>query len=115
MTAQGIGREAEIHARDLLVKAGLQFIEQNFRCRGGEIDLLMQDGPTLVFVEVRYRRSNRHGGALASVDLRKRQRLLHAANVYLSYKAWSGPCRFDVVGFEHSLQRYRWVRDAFSA
>ena len=62
---------------------GLRLVERNFRCKGGEIDLIMQDGSTLVFVEVRKRADQRHGGAAASVTPAKQARLILAAQLYL--------------------------------
>lgn len=110
---QTLGREAETRAATLLTAHGLQLLERNYRCRGGEIDLIMRDDRHLVFVEVRFRRSSRHGGALASVDSRKQRRLLTAAQHYLMTSRWTGPCRFDVVGFDDTAPG-EWIRDAFS-
>jgi putative endonuclease len=109
---QALGREAEARAEHMLLARGLALVQRNYRCRGGEIDLIMRDGGQLVFVEVRYRRSNSHGGALASVDARKRRRLVTAAQHYLMTSRWPGPCRFDVVGLGESSEG-QWVRDAF--
>jgi putative endonuclease len=111
---QAIGREAENRALEALVGHGLQAVARNYRCRGGEIDLVMRDGNCLVFVEVRYRRRDDFGGALSSVDRRKQQRLILAARHYLASSGWSGPCRFDVVGIDRGREA-RWIRDAFSA
>ena len=63
------GGEAEKQAAHWLTQQGLEVVARNFRCRQGEIDLIMQDGNTLVFTEVRWRSYRSHGGALASVDL----------------------------------------------
>ena len=111
---QAIGKDAEQRAEALLSTAGLRCLRRNYRCRGGEIDLLMRDGDTLVFVEVRFRRSDTFGGALASIDGRKRRRLVLAAQHYLLHHPWPGPCRFDVVGLGPSKNAAKWVRNAFS-
>lgn len=96
----------------MLTQAGLHLEAQNVRYRLGELDLVMRDGPTLVFVEVRMRRSARFGGAVNSVDWRKRQRLLRAAQCYLLQRAGPTPaCRFDVMAREG--HGWTWVRDAF--
>jgi putative endonuclease len=111
---QAIGRAAERRAEQWLQRAGLRTVSRNYRCRGGEIDLVMRDDEVLVFVEVRFRRHAAFGGALASVDERKRRRLAVAAAHYLQHERWQGPCRFDVVGLDAFSQRPDWIRDAFS-
>ena len=109
---QDLGQRAEDRAQAQLIAHGLQPVARNYRCRAGEIDLIMRDGDCLVFVEVRFRRSSGFGGALSSVDARKRRRLTLAAEHYLVHHGWRGPCRFDVVAFDgHSGKT--WVRDAF--
>lgn len=93
--------------------AGLVFVAANVRYRFGELDLVMREGATLVFVEVRERASLRFGGAAASIDARKRQRLTRAAHCYLQQTHGSRlpPCRFDVVAFEAG--RPNWIKAAF--
>ena len=82
--AAGIsGSAAEDAAKTHLEQRGLKLLEQNFRCRRGEIDLIMQDGTGLVFIEVRYRRQNRFGSALESVTPAKQARVVAAARYYL--------------------------------
>ena len=110
---QALGKEAEARAEAMLLVQGLTLVERNYRCRLGEIDLVMRDRGQLVFIEVRYRRNARHGGALASVDSHKRRRLIAAAQHYLMSSNWSGPCRFDVIAWEGS-DKGQWLRDAFS-
>jgi putative endonuclease len=100
-TTKSRGDAAESSARGFLVKAGLKFVEANFKTPGrggGEIDLIMRapDG-TLVFVEVRQRASHSHGGAAASISPVKQQRIIFAARHYLMRFASAPPCRFDVV------------------
>ena len=109
---QDAGAHAEEQAQKLLLGNGLTAVTRNYRCRGGEIDLIMRDRDQLVFVEVRYRRHAHFGGALSSVDQRKRGRLIIAAQHYLASHAWNGPCRFDVVAFEGDGAQH-WIRDAF--
>jgi putative endonuclease len=108
------GAQAEQQALDYLLAQGLRLVERNFRCRGGEIDLIMREGEQLVFVEVRYRRSARYGGALASVDRRKQGRLITAALHYLQRHRTAGATRFDVVALEGETP-VQWVRNAFEA
>ena len=114
-STQDIGRDAESRAEALLRRNGLQLVARNYRCRGGEIDLIMRDAQHLVFIEVRQRGSVRFGGALSSIDAKKQRRVVHAAQHYLMSSGWQGPCRFDVVGFDGPQQRGQWIRDAFTA
>jgi len=88
-------------------------VAQNCHGRFGELDLIMRDGQTLVFVEVRYRRSSRFGGAVASVDARKQRKLIATALGYLQQHPHDGPCRFDVVGISGSANGVEWLKNAF--
>jgi len=118
------GQAIEAAARDLLRRAGLTELAANARYRGGELDLVMRDAtrpgaPSVVFVEVRYRRSQAFGGGAASVDAGKRRRLVHAAQRFLQdHPALAdAPCRFDVVDAQGdpAAPRLEWIRDAFRA
>nr|WP_091907848.1 YraN family protein [Chitinasiproducens palmae] len=107
-----LGSDFESRACRYLRWRGLRVEARNVRVRGGELDLVMWDGDTLVFVEVRARRGPSHGGALASIDAVKRHRLRCAAARYLlRWRGHAPPCRFDVVAFEDG--RTCWLRDAF--
>lgn len=108
------GKQAEQLACDYLQRQGLKLIQRNFHCRRGEIDVVMQDGQTLVFVEVRYRRNNSHGGALESITSSKQSRIITTAQHYLMQSGWSHNCRFDVIAITAgSLDKIVWIRDAF--
>lgn len=107
------GKEAENHAASFLQSRGLRLVERNYRCRMGEVDLIMEHGNTLVFVEVRLRRNERFGGAAASINGHKQRRLIHAAQHYLQQQAKEPPCRFDAVLLDGI--RIEWIKDAFSA
>lgn len=109
------GKAAEDAALDCLLQHGLKLVERNFRCRQGELDLIMTEGDQLVFVEVRSRRSARYGSAAESVTAAKRQRLLTAAGLYLArHPRWrKASCRFDVFSFDGG--RSAWMRNAFGA
>lgn len=96
----GAGAAAEEQALHYLQRQGLVLVERNWRCTGGELDLVMRDGRYWVFVEVRLRRSCRFGGALQSIDGRKCARLVHAASLYLLKQHIDAPCRFDALVFE---------------
>lgn len=109
-TKQRVGQQGEDDALFYLQQQGLQLIERNFRCKGGEIDLLMQDKKTLVFVEVRKRARDNYGGAAASVTMSKQQRLIVAAQFYLQRYTMPPPCRFDVVAIDDG--NISWLKNA---
>ncbi len=115
--AQSRGRLAEDRALKFLEEQGLRLLERNFRCRYGEVDLIMEDGLTLVFVEVRFRASQRFGGALESVDRRKQSKLLVTAAWFLKDRRYDRPARFDVAALSPSADglAVQWVKDAFQA
>jgi len=110
---QRIGDEGEQQALLHLQQAGLRLIQRNFLCKGGEIDLIMQDGSSLVFVEVRKRASAQFGGALASVTPAKQKRMVHAAQVYLQKIHPTPPCRFDVVAIQDG--EIVWLKNVITA
>ncbi|TAN06086.1 MAG: YraN family protein [Rhodanobacteraceae bacterium] len=117
MTTGAVGAHFEQRALEHLERAGLKLVQRNFRTRFGELDLVMRDGGTLVFVEVRYRRDARFGGGAASVGRDKRARLARAAQGFLQAhpRFASSPCRFDVIAFdgEASAPTCNWQRAAF--
>lgn len=108
------GKLAEQLACDYLKQQGLKLIQRNFHCRHGEIDLIMQDGQTLVFVEVRYRRNAYHGSALESITSTKQSRIITTAQHYLMQSGWPHNCRFDAIGVTAgSTDQTLWIRVAF--
>ncbi len=110
------GPGAESLALRHLVAAGLSLITRNYRCRGGEIDLVMRDGECLVFVEVRYRSSTRFGRAEETITATKQARLATAASHYLQRHAVARPARFDVVAIHPAVgggHAVEWIHDAF--
>ncbi|HEY0720354.1 MAG TPA: YraN family protein [Gammaproteobacteria bacterium] len=112
------GAQAEQAACDHLSAQGLRLHARNYHCRSGEIDLIMRDGDTLVFVEVRYRSSTRFGGAAASIDMAKQQKLIRAAQTFLSEQRLTNtPCRFDVVTVHphDGTMRVEWITNAIEA
>ena len=111
------GKDAETRAWHYLQARGLQLLQRNYRSKRGEIDLVMQDTDSLVFVEVRYRSQSQFGSALESVDRRKQARLIACARHYIQTypEAASQPCRFDVVSINGSPGEVEWVRNAFTA
>lgn len=116
MTApSGAGGAAEAAASRFLARQGLTLICSNYRCRRGEIDLVLRDGPSIVFVEVRLRTNPNFGSAAESIGPRKRARIIAAARHYLAGKP-DLPCRFDVVLLDRlEPPRIEWIRDAFAA
>ncbi|WP_028635192.1 YraN family protein [Pseudomonas parafulva] len=112
------GQAAETQALEHLQGQGLQLLARNWRCKGGELDLVMLDADTVVFVEVRYRLHAGFGGALGSIDRRKQNRVVLAARVFLHQQPLWGdhPCRFDVValqGSQHAGRPLQWLKNAF--
>lgn len=108
---------AEDRALAHLQAAGLRLLTRNYRTPGrggGEIDLIMraEDG-TVVFVEVRQRSGSNHGGAAASVDWRKRRRIVFAARHYISRLRTPPACRFDVLAIDGD--HLQWITAAFDA
>ena len=112
---QRCGREAEDAACNHLQQNGLTLLTRNYRSPWGEIDLVMDDRDTLVFVEVRYRRSNAFGTPAETVDRRKQARLQAAAGHYLLAHHADRACRFDVVAVSGRDARIEWLRDAFNS
>jgi putative endonuclease len=113
--AQQLGDDGEAAALDFLVADGMRPLARNVRFKAGELDLVMLDGDTLVFVEVRRRGRVDFGTALDSVDVRKARKLIVAARLYLQRhpRHAARDCRFDVVGFDGGAAP-RWVRGAFT-
>ncbi len=112
LPAGEIGAAAEQQALNYLCSRGLKLRERNYRCRGGELDLVMEEGDALIFVEVRFRRSERFGGAAESIDRHKRERLWLAAQHYLQrYRLERKACRFDVVVVRPG-DAIDWLKDA---
>lgn len=115
--SQQIGFAAEDLARNYLGSHGLTWVESNYRCRLGEIDLIMRDLNYLVFIEVRSRTSSAYGGAIQSITYSKRQKLLRTATLYLQTKKLYDKqlCRFDVVSLDGVPPKITWIKNAFGA
>lgn len=117
--ARKMGSDIEQKASRWLKDQGLELVQSNYRCRLGEIDLVMNHGPLLVFVEVRYRRRIDYGGAVASVDRRKQKKLRLAAAHFLAHNLRHSQrrCRFDVIAAQANANsatiHWTWIRDAF--
>ena len=117
MTSVEIGRAAEDAALCHLEGAGLDLITRNYRIRAREIDLIMSDTNTLVFIEVRYRRNTRFGTGLESVTAAKTARIVRTASAYLQTTRQSDRnCRFDIVSITGKPGSFEvdWIRNAFN-
>ena len=111
------GAQAEVLAKQYLESQGLHTVTTNYRCRFGEIDIIMNDQSQLVFIEVRFRKKQLYGSALHSIDWRKQQRIVRSASCFLQthHTTAHDTCRFDVIAIGPSLANHHidWVRSAF--
>ncbi|MDH5600577.1 MAG: YraN family protein [Gammaproteobacteria bacterium] len=120
-TTREQGEYTEKLAAQYLESKGLKLLERNFYCRFGEIDLVMLDNDSLVFVEVRYRRSNNFGSGAETITSGKQSKLIKTASVYLQQHAKMNqyPARFDVVSISGPLEagnpELNWIENAFGA
>lgn len=100
---------------DFLQRRGLRLLQRNYRCRFGEIDLVMQDGEVIVFVEVRQRSNASFGGAAASISSHKRHRLVLAARHFLAEHG-EPACRFDAMLLDGTDKAgFEWIKNAFDS
>jgi putative endonuclease len=107
------GSKAEQQALDYLQQQGLRLVCSNYRCKSGELDLVMKEAEVLVIVEVRYRKSEQFGGALASITWQKQQRIISATQHYVIINKLSqAVIRFDVVAISGD-NRINWIKNAF--
>lgn len=116
------GQSGEAQAESLMASSGLQVVERNYRCRAGEIDLVMiepgtADGDVLVFVEVRKRAPGAMVEAIETVDRNKQRKLIQAARHFLmAHPVFAtSPCRFDVIAIDDPDDKPCWLRNAFEA
>ena len=122
VTTREQGEYTESLACQYLENKGFKLIEKNFNCRVGEIDLIMKDNDSLVFVEVRYRRSNNFGSGAESITTSKQSKLIKTASLYLQQHAKLNkyPARFDVVSITGFIEtdnidniNFDWIENAF--
>ena len=116
------GNYYEQQAAEWLLQQGLQSVEKNFHCRGGEIDLIMQQSETLCFIEVKYRSSNAFGGAAFSIPLSKQNKIIRAALTFLdkNRRYSKHTYRFDALFITpqspaSAALNFEWIQNAFSA
>lgn len=116
------GQKSERQAEQFLKSQGLTLVERNYRCKLGEIDLIMRHDEVLVFVEVRYRKQQEYGSASETVDARKQRKLIRTAQHYLQVQFGGNEpaCRFDVVGIrgnqtpQSGQNPIEWLANAFT-
>ncbi len=126
MNTKKLGHHIENLVHDYLCRQKLKRVTHNFRCRFGEIDLIMQDKNVLVFIEVRYRRYLQFGDSLESVNLIKQNKIIKTAEYYLlsQHLSEKTACRFDVIGVKPITQKLldvskldsaqvEWIKNAF--
>lgn len=114
--AYQIGKQKELQACDYLILQGLKLITRNYRCKSGEIDLIMMEREILVFVEVRHRKQNDYGCGLESITSIKKRKIINTAQHYLlEHKVYNKYfCRFDaVITNQNHKQKFLWIKDAF--
>ncbi len=113
-----IGSQKEMQAERYLSQQGLLLAERNFRCRLGEIDLIMHDQDYLVFVEVRFRSNAHYGRAAETIDKHKQEKLQRAAQYYLQERHLTDTqaCRFDTLCIQGAgaTQEFEWVKNALA-
>ncbi len=117
-TSHARGKITEAYAENYLIGHGLVVIDRNVHCRQGEIDLVMRDDDTFVFVEVKYRKNNHFGSAIEAVSLAKQNKIRHCV-AFFFHKAnlneYNTPCRFDVIALEGNINQPQvtWLKNAF--
>lgn len=113
-----IGKQAEKLACNYLAQQGLKLVTRNYHSRQGEIDLIMKDQSTLVFIEVKYRQSQGFGGAISAITATKQEKIKQCATFYLQqsgFNEYNTACRFDAVIIEGSIDNptINWLKNAF--
>ncbi len=106
------GQQYEDLALDYLLGQGLELVVRNYRCRWGELDLLMQEQGSLIIVEVRYRKNARFGSAMESVTANKQSRIVAATKHYIMTHKINQPIRFDVLAITGDIPP-EWIKNAF--
>lgn len=112
------GQWAEDQALRFLTQQGLKLVGRNYHSQYGEIDLIMKDQDKLVFIEVRFRKSNRYGNPAESITPAKQTKIVNTANHYLASNHYQGPIRFDAVAISPDNtgeNQINWIKDAFQA
>lgn len=106
------GESAEEQAHKFLINKGLTPVCRNYRCKQGELDLIMTDHQTLVIIEVRFRKTSQYGSAAETVTRAKQSRIIAATHIYLSSHKADRPVRFDVIAISGN-GNVEWIQNAF--
>jgi len=106
------GESAEEQAHKFLINKGLSPVCRNYRCKQGELDLIMTDHQTLVIIEVRFRKTDQYGSAAETVTRAKQSRIIAATHIYLSSHKADRPVRFDVIAISGN-GNVEWIQNAF--
>lgn len=117
-TTRELGQQTEESAASYLANQGLHLQAKNFHSRQGEIDLIMREGNTCVFVEVKYRKSAKYGDSSEMVSYQKQQKIRQCAAFYLQQQGlneYNTECRFDVVALQGDINhpKITWLKNAF--
>jgi len=117
-TSHSRGKATEEFAKQYLIQQGLVFIDNNVHCRQGEIDLVMQEGQTFIFVEVKYRKNNHFGGAISAISPSKQKKIKHCVAFFLqknNLNEYNTLCRFDVIALDGDINQPQvtWLKNAF--
>lgn len=117
-TSHTRGKVTEAFAENYLIQQGLVVVDKNVHCRQGEIDLVMRDGDTFVFVEVKYRKNNHFGSAAEAVSITKQNKIKHCVAFFFqqaNLNEYNTPCRFDVIALEGNINQPQvtWLKNAF--
>ena len=117
-TTKHTGDTTELLATQYLSQKGLKIQDKNFHSRQGEVDIIMKEGDTFVFVEVKYRSSANFGGAISAISLKKQQKIKKTAAFYLQQcglNEYNTPCRFDVIALQGNITNpeITWLKNAF--
>ena len=117
-TTRSTGEITEALATDHLTEQGLIIQEKNLHSRVGEVDVIMKDGDTFVFIEVKYRSSTNFGGAISAISVKKQQKIRKTAAFYLQkcgLNEYNTPCRFDVIALQGNISNpeITWLKNAF--
>ncbi len=117
MDTSSAGAQAEIRAEKFLQQQGLVTQAKNYRCKPGEIDLIMMHSNELIFIEVRLRNHSQFASAAESITIRKQRKIIKAAQYYLQEMKLTetANCRFDVIAFNDNFSPPEWIKNAFSA
>jgi len=110
------GQYYERQAESFLKKHGLKPISRNYWCKLGEIDLIMQDQQTLVFIEVKYRSSQQYGGALYALTSTKKSKLKKAIQYYIQdHQLQNNPLRVDFIAINgQNPYQFNWIKNVLS-